>query len=564
MTEKEYNVAIQNHRYLYSKFQLLNFNYQVIGTFDGVVVGNPSFTNDSNSVIRRTCSVQVEQINSDFDIKQNGKLWLDKLIKIYVGIKDETTDEIVYTNMGIYLINNPNHVYSISENTLTINGIDLMAKLTGMRTGNLEGMEYQVPAGSNVRNVIINTIKLGGFTKYVCEECTTDVPNNMSISIGGSLYNIISAMLDVMPNYQVYFDVDGIFHYNTIPNGVNEQTMVDDKVWNKTLINYNQDYDYENIKNEIVVLGKAWDDVVGYSVSLDTDNEYKIITDNDMTDSFYLGVTMPNSSISSYNSAILNVYNSYGSKTASGSIIDLKNNIKPNSYNILRCSPTENYFACNKSSQSSYSNASLSGDTYYITNLSITELVYGTTFFIKTPSIVYNGYVQYLKVNNFEKLKIYSSTLEPNSVYEIITKINYDETLMTVRPVFFEYISSYQPKATVQETNPQSPFYVNGSVGKLRIVLNGGDYDNIYSDDLAKQRANFELYQRCRLQDSITITTVPIYWLDTNWVIEITLPNKQGIEETNKYIIKSINTTLGTSGTQSITMMKYYPYYPSV
>ena len=77
------------------------------------------------------------------------------------------------------------------------------------------------------------------------------------------------------------------------------------------------------------------------------------------------------------------------------------------------------------------------------------------------------------------------------------------------------------------------------------------------------QRAEYELYLRCRLQDQINITCVPIYWLDVNWLIEITLPNKQGKEETNKYIIKSINTTLGVNGTQTINMMKYYPFYPT-
>ena len=56
---------------------------------------------------------------------------------------------------------------------------------------------------------------------------------------------------------------------------------------------------------------------------------------------------------------------------------------------------------------------------------------------------------------------------------------------------------------------------------------------------------------------------MPIYWLDVNWLVEITLPNKQGVEETNQYIIKNINTTLGVNGTQSITMMKYYPFYPT-
>jgi hypothetical protein len=47
-----------------------------------------------------------------------------------------------------------------------------------------------------------------------------------------------------------------------------------------------------------------------------------------------------------------------------------------------------------------------------------------------------------------------------------------------------------------------------------------------------------------------------------NWLIEITLPNKLGQPETNQYIIKQISTTFGTTGTQDITLMRYYPLYP--
>ncbi len=115
------------------------------------------------------------------------------------------------------------------------------------------------------------------------------------------------------------------------------------------------------------------------------------------------------------------------------------------------------------------------------------------------------------------------------------------------------------PYAIALDDDPRSPFYAYGKAGQIRIILSGGEYDNIYTDELAQDRADYELYLRCRLQDQLTITTVPIYWLNVNWLIEITLPNKQGEEVTEKYIIKKIDTTVGVNGTQTITMMKYYP-----
>ena len=128
---------------------------------------------------------------------------------------------------------------------------------------------------------------------------------------------------------------------------------------------------------------------------------------------------------------------------------------------------------------------------------------------------------------------------------------------------YYKFLGGLQAYAESKELNSRSPFYIDGSIGILRQVLTGGKYDNIDSDYLAKQTSDFELYQRCRLQDSVTLTTVPIYWLDTNWLIEITLPNMSDENKriTGQFLIKSINTTLGTDGTQTIQLMRYYPYY---
>ena len=125
----------------------------------------------------------------------------------------------------------------------------------------------------------------------------------------------------------------------------------------------------------------------------------------------------------------------------------------------------------------------------------------------------------------------------------------------------FLFMGYSQPYAIVKDENPDSPFYVEGPVGEIRIVLHGGDYDNIYTNDLAKQRAEYELWQRTRLQDSVTLTLAPIYQLDVNCVVEITLENK---DEPEPYIIKTINTGLSYSGIQTIQMIRYYPLYPEI
>ena len=390
--QREYNVTKQRGRIIHTKINILNFDFQIVGEVSGIVLDGSTYNIDATSDIRRTCSISLIPKDSSFDVAYGGKIWIDKYVQVFVGIEDIThNNEIVYSNLGLYLINNPSQVYDAANNTLTINGVDLMAKMTGMRNGYLEGITYQVPINSGIKQVMTSLIHDEcGFPNYSIDQPSPTIltPFELSFGLGSTAYNILTQLRDINANYQTYFDQNGIFWFNAIPSGENEQVMVDDDIWNKVLISYKKSTDFESLKNYIEVFGKTQDD--------------------------------------------------------------------------------------------------------------------GRT-----------------------------------------------------------------PDGVAYEDNPESPFYVGDNFeNRIRIVLSGGEYDNIYplSNDfnsLAQQRANYELYTRCRLQDQIELNCVPIYWLDVNWLISITLPNKQGKEELQQYITKKISTTLGVNGSQNITLMKYYPFYPT-
>jgi hypothetical protein len=113
------------------------------------------------------------------------------------------------------------------------------------------------------------------------------------------------------------------------------------------------------------------------------------------------------------------------------------------------------------------------------------------------------------------------------------------------------------------DNNPDSPFYVgdpvgSSSVGIIRHVCYSGEYDNITSNDLAKQRADLELYWSCRLNDSISLATIPIPWLDVNIIMSHAM-KLQG--DPKKYMIQSYNATYGESNSMTISASSWYPYY---
>lgn len=551
-TQEEYNLSKQNIRITNVRIELLDFNFNIVGELSGDVIYIPTFSINSNSDIRRTCSVTLFPSDSSFDIKYGNKIWIDKYIRVYVGQKNYLTDNITYTNMGIYLINNPSRTYDAVNNTLTFQGLDLMSKLTGLRNGNLEGLTHVIPQGSNVRTAIIGVLEMCGFNRYVVEECTTDVPNDIKIDIGGTAYQILKELRDIVPNYQIYFDVDGVFHYDKVPSYANENIMVDDDIWDYNLISYQKNTDFESLKNSIEVYGKTHD-IKHYGTANVSDNKYNVTIDSisTLTLNTKFGFTLGGTSTHLCDKLLINNSNEHPILDEKDSVPTLKGGV----YYVCKYSSGDSYWELNTYAMPSTSyDATISGNTLKISVPSISQYENNMLIMIKTPSSgCENLYNPTFQINN----------LEAYQINEVTTVNNNSRIVIAFRDKgsgYYKFLGEVTPHAVAKETNSESPFNID-DIGEIRLVLSGGEYDNIYSSQLAQERADWELYQHCRLLDSITITCIPIYWLDVNWLVSITLPNKNGEEETELYMINSINYSGGNSGTMTINMSKYYSFY---
>lgn len=264
ITQNDYNIIKQRNVERYIKINLLDFQYRTVDEISGNML-DCSVQCDADSDLRRSCSVSLVVVDKTFDIKPGGRIFLDRYIQVYVGLKNIYTDEIQWYNQGIYLIDAPTWEYDATNNTLSFSGLDLMSKLTGARNGQLEGIPTVIKQGESVRDAMIATLKLGGFTKYVISECTNRdgtvqaVPYDIEIDQGGYVFDILSALRDVLPQYQIYFDVDGVFHYELIPSGEDEPVLIDDDIWDSVLVGENINTDFASVKNYIEVYGRTHD-----------------------------------------------------------------------------------------------------------------------------------------------------------------------------------------------------------------------------------------------------------------------------------------------------------------
>lgn len=481
LSQADLQILKQKNTALYLKIQILSLEsgqYKVDDEISGSLM-DLSIDVDADSDLRRSCNLTLIVVDDKFNAEPGSNVWLDKYIKILVGYNNILTGEIQWYNQGIFMVNAPSWTYDATTNSLSLQGLDLMAKMTGLRNGYLPGVPTLIPEGSNVRDAIIATIKLAGFEQYVVEECKNvdgviqEVPYDIQIDRGGTLYNLLEELRDILPNYQVYFDIDGIFHYEPIPADKDEPITMTDSILQDVLIGEDVNTDFESVKNVIEVYGRT--------------NEVDYYCETPEIKSIRYEGTNVN---------VLTLPNSAGSEAYD----------------------------------------------------------YNETLGFIAPS----------GSGNFEFVSMNADGSQPKSLADpngtIIRSLSEGEYYV----IQFRYeeppyilLGHDQVYAIAKDLNVNSPFYVHGSIGEIRKVCYGGEYDNIINDDLALQRANIELYWATRLNDSITLSTLPIPWLDVNILFTHTA---RGQEE-KKYIIKSFSVTYSDSVSMNINAITFYPYY---
>lgn len=259
-TNEDYQLIQLRTRNNRIRIELLNFNYQTIDSLEGNATEG-SISVDANSDIRRSCSISMVVNRNSLKVAEDSEIWMERYVKIYQGIDNPKTKQTKWWNMGLFLINKPTRTFNPTTNTLSFDGLDLMSKLTGARNGQLPAMTTLVPVGSNIADVVRDTIvQQGGFTNYIIEDVGNTVPYDIKMDTGATVYELLVKLRDLYSGWEMFFDVDGVFHFQRIPSGVNDPVVIDFEQLNQDLILDEEiNLDFENVKNNIIVYGRLLD-----------------------------------------------------------------------------------------------------------------------------------------------------------------------------------------------------------------------------------------------------------------------------------------------------------------
>ena len=464
LLQQDIDILFQSQKELYSKIELLNHDYKVIQTVEGVLISD-SYTNDATSDIRRTYSCTLHLENNSYFILKRLQL-IDKFIRPYIGIRYMRTGEILWYQIGTFVISNGSMTYNDVSHEFSISCEDLTSTINGNLNGKIKE-EIKIPYGEDLRTSIIGILKKVGINKYYICDIKREVPDDLDFS-EGSYYDVLKELVELYSGYEMYFDINGMFCVDKIPTCSSDNNLIDDDIIQPLLISDNGSFNFTDVYNHIIVYGK------------------EIETDRNITECVF--------------DSINNVYNATNEKLTAYE--------NANTYSVV------------------IPDYSLDGTKINLNSLGAKSIVIDDNVLIK------------------------ANDLKPGTYSFRYRKLTDD----------FLLLGQYQVIGEAWDNNPDSPFNIKNLGYEICNMLQGGEYEKIYTDDLAKKRAEYEIYLATNLNDNINLELINIPWLDVNCKIEYTSRN---FNTTSSYIIKSISGS-SSEATMNISMIKFYDDYSEI
>lgn len=527
------------------KIEVLDKNQKIMGTIYGVVSGGMSINGESD--IRRTANFVVQPtLTEHLKLTEDSLLWLNKDIRMSVGLYNCRTKQYKYYPLGYYVYTDTSGTYDATTNSLTINCADFMKKLDGTKNGQLGALIISYPAYKEneetgepieyniIRNAVIETLeKLARITNhriddigefYAMPEYNDDwekyreeneniwntIPFDQEFSSGCSVLSILITFRDLYPNYEMFFDMENnTFICQLKPMCYEDDIFLDNSFIQRVLISENTSVDMTTVRNICEVWGKVID-VDFYSEECSYSNN------------------IYSSTIAGYEEGYYN-----------GDVIGLK-------------IPTSNR-----------ENAKINindFDAIGIYNEANEEPIKANEL---KPDNVYAFKIKKIRVDKQDVIKAYllgqwqvhaiNVLTNGKKSGQFVTSSDGEEYELYSKEYFQKFYNCERVDMTIIAN---SPFTVE-KLGEIPDIKVSGEYENITSDDLAADRAKWENWKNCRLTDNITITTALLPFLDVNKKVSY---KRSDSDREHQYIISSISHDF-SGFTSTITMYRFYPLY---
>ncbi len=270
MLQDEYNVHFQSVRELYIRIDWLNWDEHKVDELQGNLIGG-NISIDRASPIRRTCNLDFIITNNSFIPAPSSHIWLNRKFKLFIGIRNIITSNIIWFDKGLYILNQPSLTYSYSENSMRLQGLDKMCLYDGTLGGELY---YSIIIDLNTDvNLAMRELlgTIGGETKFNMDLVNKQTPYTIELNFGDHIYKGIRELADLYMSWsEIHFDINGYFIFEKEKNRNNDPIIWNFQESSNLILSYNNQPDFQNIKNHIVIRGHFRDD--GIQISAEVEN----------------------------------------------------------------------------------------------------------------------------------------------------------------------------------------------------------------------------------------------------------------------------------------------------
>ncbi len=253
---------------VYTKIEILDRHENVLEEITTKVIdGNISVSKERET--RRTFSLSVLNDNNEFTWSVGGRIWLDKRIKLSIGLDIGGTIE--YIPQGVFVLTEFSALSSYTgERTATFSGADKWHLLNGDPVGKFTNVTT-IAAGTNIATAIRTIATDAGITKFLFDDCTVTVPYQLTYQPGDARGKAIKELADLAV-YSIYFDVNGFLRFRP---QVNLETA--SSVWTYDKSDYTlyakseKRLDHHELFNKVLVIGGSSQTATVSAIAQDND-----------------------------------------------------------------------------------------------------------------------------------------------------------------------------------------------------------------------------------------------------------------------------------------------------
>ena len=482
------------------KVTLLDDNYQEVTNLVGRIVKS-SYGISNSSDIRRTANLTLTVDSPSYLEYDFEKTWIKRMVELSCGIYNVATGVYVWYAMGRMLMTSGETKLNATTMQVKLSLVDLMGTMAESRGSQL-GTDTIVYEGSNIKNAIEATVaEFAPFKRTDVPTFEDTVPYDIVTDMGQYPIEILKKLLNLFPYYEMFYDSDGVFTVQLIPTKISDPIDLSKEIIDDILISETRNLNFSKVKNTTEIWGRELTSTYTASSTTVTGSMYDV-TISDSFDTLVVGesymITPPFDSVSGQTMKIQDT-TAYGIYKQNGDL----------TYTAIGDGEMEAYRA-------------------YV-------LKYVDEKFVLQGESKIHVIVQEI-----------NAAPSDHAVEKYQQKTNCNDVRWVVNPD--------SPFACYEEPN------THNIEREIRQVLYGGDYDDIYTTQLAIERAGYENWKTTRLQDSVTLEMILVPWLDVNDKIEYTSPTNG---EVTVVVTQSIDYDF-THWTMTVRAVKFYPYYPFV